>query len=118
MELSPIGRKVQNNIDRIATVYQNVSIDKFSIMPNHVHLLLRTNGDKTDDGFKRDKMLIPKIIQSFKASVSREALMERRPVWQSRYFDHVIRNEQDYLRIWEYIHNNADKWMEDKYFIN
>ena len=32
------------------------------------------------------------------------------------YYDHVIRNEADYLRIWDYIDTNPVKWREDRYF--
>ncbi len=36
-------------------------------------------------------------------------------VWQKRYWDHIIRNENDYIRISEYIINNPKKWTDDKY---
>ena len=36
-------------------------------------------------------------------------------IWQDRYYDHVIRNRQDYEEIWQYIENNPRKWaMENK----
>lgn len=37
-------------------------------------------------------------------------------LWQCSYHDHIIRDEKDYLRIWEYINSNALKWNEDKYY--
>ena len=40
-----------------------------------------------------------------------------KPIFQRSFYDHVIRDEKDYLRIWEYIENNPGKWTEDKYFI-
>ena len=36
-------------------------------------------------------------------------------IWQRSYYDHIIRDEDDYLKIWEYIDNNPAKWIEDKY---
>jgi len=36
--------------------------------------------------------------------------------WQPRFHEHVIRNEEDYLKIAEYIQNNPWKWQEDKYY--
>ena len=38
------------------------------------------------------------------------------PLWQRGYHDHVVRNEADYLRIWQYIDNNPSRWAEDRYF--
>ena len=31
-------------------------------------------------------------------------------IWQRSYYDHVIRNQQDYDDVWEYIDNNPRKW--------
>ncbi|MCI9264304.1 MAG: hypothetical protein HFF06_06985 [Oscillospiraceae bacterium] len=39
-----------------------------------------------------------------------------RPLWQTTFYDHIIRNEADYLRIWNYIDMNPAKWPEDEYF--
>ena len=38
-------------------------------------------------------------------------------VWQRNYYDRIIRNEQEYEKIYEYIENNPLKWEEDKYYI-
>ena len=38
------------------------------------------------------------------------------PIWQKGFYDHVIRNEADYLRIWAYIDQNPAKWREDRYY--
>jgi len=40
---------------------------------------------------------------------------ERR-IWQRNYYEHIIRDEESYLRIVEYIINNPSKWTEDKYY--
>ena len=36
-------------------------------------------------------------------------------LWQRNYYDHIVRNETDYIRIAEYIINNPIKWGEDKF---
>lgn len=38
------------------------------------------------------------------------------PFWQKGFYDHIIRSEADYLRIWEYIATNPAKWQEDIYY--
>ena len=38
-------------------------------------------------------------------------------LWQTRYHDHVVRNDADYLRIWNYIDTNPAQWAEDQYYI-
>ena len=37
-------------------------------------------------------------------------------IFQRSFYDHVIRDEQDYLKIWNYIDTNPHKWQEDKYY--
>ena len=37
-------------------------------------------------------------------------------VWQKSYHDHIIRNEQEYQEIWEYIDTNPLKWQDDECF--
>ena len=37
-------------------------------------------------------------------------------LWQRGYHDHIVRNDADYLRIWQYIETNPAKWAEDKYY--
>lgn len=38
-------------------------------------------------------------------------------VWQRSYHEHVIRNEEDYRQIWEYIDTNPARWAEDRYYM-
>ena len=38
-------------------------------------------------------------------------------LWQKGFYDHIIRNQADYLRIWQYIDTNPAKWAEDRYYI-
>ena len=38
-------------------------------------------------------------------------------IWQRGYYDHVIRNDADFLRVWNYIDTNPAKWAEDEYFV-
>ena len=37
-------------------------------------------------------------------------------LWQKSYHDHIIRGEEDYLKIWNYIDTNTLKWELDKYY--
>jgi REP element-mobilizing transposase RayT len=62
------------------------------------------------------KMLIPKIIQQYKAAVTRAN--NQSPVqppfrWQKSYYDHIIRNPFSLARIQIYIRNNPVQWQND-----
>ena len=59
---------------------------------------------------------LPTIIRSYKSAVSKHAhRLGFNFAWQSRFHDHIIRNEQSYQTISEYIMNNPLKWNEDKF---
>ena len=67
---------------------------------------------------------IPNIIQTFKRYTTIEYIkmvknnqlpnFDKR-IWQKNYYEHIIRNEEEYTKISKYIENNPTKWDEDKY---
>ncbi|KXX69543.1 transposase [Flammeovirga sp. SJP92] len=62
------------------------------------------------------KNSIPSIIRSYKSSVKRYCnRFDLQFEWQKRYYDHIIRDGKDYLRIENYILNNRNKWDEDRF---
>ncbi len=57
------------------------------------------------------------IIRGFKSSVTINAQkINANFGWQSRFHDHIIRNEESFQRISDYIINNPSKWQDDKFF--
>lgn len=105
MQLSECGEIVEHHIDMLDKRYALVSVHKYVIMPNHLHMILLLENECSDS--------VTKIIGLFKSGVSREA---GNTVWQRSFYDHVIRNEEDYRMIWHYIDNNPAKWAMDKYY--
>ena len=82
-------------------------IDKYVIMPDHIHLII-----KIDSGTmwaSPPTKSISQIIKSFKTLVTKEI---GEPIFQRSFYDHIIRNEQDYIDICQYIGNNPIKWQE------
>ena len=53
------------------------------------------------------------VINQLKGFISKQI---GEPVWQKQYYDHVIRNEADYRKHWQYIEDNPAKWSEDEYY--
>lgn len=113
--LTPYGVALNDLILTIPTAYTNVTVQKYVIMPNHVHLLLSIDGPGTGaPGSSRPTQLVPRIIAYLKRMTNRAA---GRPIWQTTFYDHIIRDEADYLRIWNYIDTNPAKWGEDEYYV-
>ena len=114
VKLSQYGQIVQKYISSIPSAYHNICVDKYVIMPNHVHLILWvTTSESGAPGSSRPTQLIPRLIAAIKRFSNRDAGFN---MWQKSYHDHIIRNKADYRRIWEYIDTNPEKWQEDCYY--
>lgn len=102
--------------------YKNVYSPKYVIMPNHFHAIIvieRANMESAPT--------ISEVIQTFKRRTTIEYinLVKQgflppfdKSIWQRSFYDHIIRNEQDYNEIWQYIENNPQKWNEDRFYCN
>ncbi len=107
--LSPLGQLVHNRLEIMARFYDHMIVDKFVVMPNHVHLILMVQPHVQANNLAA----VPRFVPAFKRLTVREAGIS---IWQRSYYDHVIRNDQDYLRIWKYIDENPLKWVDDQYY--
>ena len=139
MYLSPIGQIAEQEWNRSFEIRTELFCDSLIIMPNHIHAVLRiepTDVDTHSRAYPRGRAAIdinhgvayrsPKSISSFVAGFKSAATTRinqyrnrpKLPVWQTRFHDHIIRNEQEYIRITTYIEHNPSKWDEDKFFHN
>ena len=109
IQLSRIGKIAEQGILQIETHYENVFVDKYCIMPDHIHLILQIKAN--ENGQKISTSTIPTIIGSLKRWVSKQV---GKPLWQKSFFDHGIRNQQDYDEIWKYIDDNPLKYILEK----
>ena len=100
-------------IKEIENEFDNIKIDKYVIMPDHLHLLVniteRHIGRSLQEAMKFFKtMTTNEYIKGVKSNLLPPF---DKKVWQKSYYDHVIRNQDDYNETWEYIENNPTKWV-------
>lgn len=151
MNLSGIGIIADVLWHEIKNHTQNVELEQFVVMPNHIHGILIINNDNDvgathDDGIThpvetthalslqqqqqsppqqtigqkrfqhQGKNTLSSIIGSYKSAVTKHAhRLGFDFAWQSRFHDHIIRNEQSFQTIADYIANNPLKWGNDKF---
>ena len=102
---TPIGRLVDTYVQSIP------GIDKYIVMPNHIHMIICI-----DDGpmwASAPTQSIPSRIRSFKTLITKELGYS---IFQRSYYDHIIRGEQDYGDVWQYIDQNPVRWPEDTFY--
>lgn len=112
MNLSPIGQIVEKYIESTERI-KSVRVDKYVIMPNHIHLILVVDNNGTPRASSPTNETIPHVVSTLKRFVNRDV---GENVFQRSFYDHVIRNEYDYKEIWEYIDTNPLKWKEDCFY--
>ena len=111
--LTPIGKIVEDCILSLALHNHGIRLDKYVVMPNHIHLLLRFV--PSEGGQSRPPL--QKVMQSLKSVTTRKCWQFGvSKLWQRSFYDHIIRNETDYLKIWQYIEQNPLRWSEDIFF--
>ena len=114
-------RAILTNAGRIVEKYilstnkiPDIRVDKYVIMPNHIHMILFVEQiDGPPRASAPTMASIPNAVSALKRLVNRE-LGEN--IWQRSFHDHVIRNENDYGKIWEYIDTNPARWDMDCFY--
>ena len=120
MILNTYGEVAKKSWNEIPQHFKDIKIDQFSVMPNHVHgiLMIEMVGNAYMRSLQdRTKMLLSKIMQQYKSSVTREINFRQKHFyfqWQRSFYDHVIRNEKSLNNLREYVVNNPLKWNLDR----
>jgi REP element-mobilizing transposase RayT len=130
MDLSPIGEIVRSCWVDIPNHFPGVKADTFVVMPNHVHGILaieeraRRAVPLRDEGRfeafrKAVPGTVPTIVRNYKAAVTkrvRDTTGNRAvQVWQSNYFERVLRNGEELANASRYIQENVAMWHLDKH---
>ena len=110
-ETAPQNRILQNWLLQMQKKF-GVVIDKFVVMPDHIHLILIINSER------HVGRSLPEMIRWFKTMTTNDFIKSvnaglfrpfNKKIWQKSYYEHVIRNDNDYALTLEYICNNPLK---------
>ncbi|MBX2992965.1 MAG: hypothetical protein KF749_17575 [Bacteroidetes bacterium] len=135
MIFSHIGKIVEADFRAIPNHYPNVSLDAFQVMPNHLHAIITIKETSRRDTTpscpanelqpaprqrqfgKPVKGSLSTIIGAYKSGVTikvqNAGLQFKEPLWQSRFYDHVIRYDVDFFMVQQYISPNPVMWEHD-----
>lgn len=138
IELSNLGKIINENWKKIPNYYPNIKLDIFQVMPNHIHgiIIINSVGAGLAPAPSADKLsavgatarVAPtnrtfcEMIGSFKSRcvvewlnyIKNNRLNLVGKFWQRNYWEHVIRNERELSGIQNYIVNNPPRWEFDK----
>ena len=116
LRFTKTGEIISRQLRYMSDFYQDIKLVKYVIMPNHIHLLLQITGSSNGPSGRPvpTNSKIAQYVGTFKRFCNRKV---GKNIWQYRSHDHVIRSEQDYLKIWNYIDGNPSKWLEDCFYV-
>ena len=116
--LTKQGQIADKYIRQMKNFYDNISIEHYVIMPNHIHLLLWVKGN--ENGPSRTPVptmvqnsVVSRFISTFKRFTNKEYGDN---LWQYRSYDHIIRNQKDYEEHLRYIEENPFRWNSDELY--
>lgn len=108
IELTPYGKIVEKHILNSNRI-DGMTVLKYVIMPNHVHILVRIESESKKENTPANDT-IPRFVGVFKRFVHRDV---GEKIFQRSYHDHVIRDENDMIGAINYIENNPNRWIEE-----
>ncbi len=89
--LNALGKKAESAIRDIEMHYSNVTVEKYVVMPNHIHIILMLHADAY--GRMISSPTVSTVVGQLKRKLSKESGID---LWQRSFHDHIIRAEQDF----------------------
>ena len=132
MKYTNLGQSANDCLREIPSHFPYVDVPEFVVMPNHIHAIIIINTpvdpvetqdfaslqkpDKTQQKFGPQSRNLASVVRGFKIGVTKFANKNDIPfAWQSRFHDHIIRDQNEMNQIVDYIMNNVASWEDDGY---
>ena len=130
------GSVAEKYLKQLGEFYDNLYVDRYVIMPNHIHLILVISaenptytggqsgtpvptegtaevGGRAPRGAKATNSVLSRFVSTFKRFCNKELLSD---IWQPRFYDHIIRDAEDYEEHAKYIYENPLRWTKDELY--
>ena len=115
VELLPHGKVAEKYIKQLNEFYNHIIVDRYVIMPNHIHIMLfvRESGASRTSPPTKQHSEVSQFVSTFKRFCNKEY---GRNIWQRYFNDHIIRNRKDYEEHLKYIYENPICWYYDELY--
>ena len=110
--LTPLGQIVRQQLLALQTRDEFVEIDKYIIMPTHIHAIIRLTEGKAQASTRPTLM---DVVCAYKSLTTRAVNQVNntpgQKLFQTSFYETVLRNERAYQECWRYIDENPQKWL-------
>jgi len=135
MILNDAGKMIDKWWQKVPDKFKDIELDVYQIMPNHFHAIVINNGSVRAVPSVRPNPILGEhmgsplhsVVQWFKTMTTNEYIRGvktlgwqpfDKKMWHRNYYEHIIRNQQSYENIVNYIINNPRNWQSDRFFDN
>ncbi len=142
MFLNNAGKMIEHQWQELISRFDNIKLHEFVVMPNHFHGIVELVGvplvgTQTLVG-TRNVLQPPKkgqpqgiaptvgdVVGAFKSLSTNDYIRNtkqnnwqpfEKKLWQRNYYEHIIRSDESYYKISEYVQTNPPKWQNDGYY--
>lgn len=134
MQLNDAGQIIVDWYWELEQKFPDIQCGDFICMPNHVHFIAINTGNPTPVGAdlcvcpsptprgEHTGSPLPQVVQWFKTMTTNAYINGvknqrwqsfNKRLWQRNYYEHIVRNDSDFIRIQQYIQNNPALWQQD-----
>jgi REP element-mobilizing transposase RayT len=118
IKLTDAGKIISDCWFDLPNHYLNIILDEFIVMPNHIHGIIFIQ----NFACKQQPHGLSEFVRAFKSFSARRINEFRKSnlegIWQPRFYDHIIRSDNELDRIRTYIRNNPNNWLNDENYID
>ena len=115
VQLTELGR-IAEGILHETSERTGIRLSDYVIMPNHIHMILQIQAEGAEYTIGEYVGMFKSLtLHHWRKVCSREGRVIG-AVWQRNYYEHIIRNDEDYLEKLRYIQENPDAWNKDELF--
>ena len=116
VELLPYGKTAEKYINQLNDFYDDIKVDRYVIMPNHIHIILFVldNGSSGTSTPTKQHSAVSRFVSTFKRFCNKEY---GENIWQRYFNDHIIRNREDYEEHVRYVCENPVCWYDDDLYM-
>ena len=115
IQYTQYGKIAEEQLYLLENRYPGIQIDQHVIMPNHIHMILSI--EETTAGAS-PRPTVMDVVCTYKSLTTRECKKVEpiEKLFQTSFYEHVIRGREDYDEIAKYIQENPANWQLDKLY--
>ena len=132
IEYTLLGEIAEKQLRLLEDRYPYLAVDKYVIMPNHIHVVLvlenetagasprpTTEAVLCDGSINVSRPTVTDIVCTFKSLTTRECKKNgfNGKLFQTSFYEHIIRGREDYETIVKYIYDNPKRWYYDELYV-